>query len=252
MEKLPVTGSTVSAESTSKRSLVLNGAFDGDPAVRGANHTWNHRQRGFELLLNQGEGSDLLVAKGLGRSRRLLRGLGGLGSDLHLLADDHLVRKLDLEGGGCPALGNLDIRLGDRFVTDCGTGHPVSSWNQPGKLESPSVTSSYRTSLLRKSSAPQGADGARNGCARSGLQLLLGVSACQGRPFGQRIRSPGSAAGPSGYAAWMLSCETLITLDAQKSVALTAIYTLICRDKATSTCAAVSFENSNYSLEVPS
>ncbi len=59
----------------------------------------------------------------------------------------------------------LDVRLGDRLVTHRGTGHPVGSWNQPGKLESPSITSSYRTPLLGQSSAPQGADRARNGRA---------------------------------------------------------------------------------------
>ncbi len=90
-----------------QRSLVLNGALDGEPAIRGANYTRNHRQRGFELLHNEGQGFDLLVAKGRGRSRRLRCGLGGLGGDFHLLVDHNLVRKLDLEGYGFFVFDNL-------------------------------------------------------------------------------------------------------------------------------------------------
>src|SRR5208283_51839 len=128
-----------------QRSLVLNGALDGDPAIGGANYPRNHGQRGFELLGNEGQGLNLLVAECRGRSRCLRRGLGGLGRNLHLLVEDNLEGKLDLEGYGCFALAKLDAHLGQRFVTQRRTGHPVGAWNQPRKLESPSLTSSYRT-----------------------------------------------------------------------------------------------------------
>jgi hypothetical protein len=49
-------------------------------------------------LLNEGQGMELLVAKGRGRSCCLLRGLRGLGDDIHLLVDDNFIRKLNLEG----------------------------------------------------------------------------------------------------------------------------------------------------------
>lgn len=107
----------------------------------------------------------MLVAQGRGRSRLLGRGLGSFGGNFHPLVDHYLLRKFQLEGGWVLVLADLDVILRVRLVAYGGAGHPVGSGNQPGKLENPSISGSYRAPLLGQSSTPQGADRAGNGRA---------------------------------------------------------------------------------------
>ena len=88
--------------------------------------------------------------------RRLCRRLGlsrpALGGDFDFLANHLFEGKLDLQGGWRFALADLNARLAHWFEADCRTGKPVGSRNQPRKLKSPMITSSYRTPLFRQSS----------------------------------------------------------------------------------------------------
>ena len=106
---------------------------------------------------------NLLVVESRRSSRRLRFSLSALGGDFDFLVDDLFKGKLDLQGGRFLALANLNVRLAHRYETNGGASKPVGSRNQPGKLESSMIPSSYRTPLFRQSSAHQGADRARNG-----------------------------------------------------------------------------------------
>jgi hypothetical protein len=129
---------------------------------------------------------NFLVIEGRRLSRRLRLGLRALGGDFNLLVDDLFEGKLDLEGGWRLAWADLNARRADRLEADGGTGEPVGSRNQPGKLESPSIASRYRTSLLRQSSAQQGADRARNGCAVRVYYLSLKLLSVRKGPLGDK------------------------------------------------------------------